>query len=56
MMYPDDPMQPGPIYFVVQRCCDLFGVHAERMSSLVEGHGAGHAEPTEAGTEDVPCK
>ena len=24
--------------------------------AMVEGHGAGHAEPAEAGTEDVPCK
>ena len=35
MMYPDDPMQPRPIYFLVQRHCGLFGVHAEGMSSQV---------------------
>ena len=34
-MYPDDPLQPGPIYFLVQRCCGLFGVHAEGLSSQV---------------------
>ena len=34
-MYPDDPMQPGPIYFLVQRHCGLFGVHAEGMSTQV---------------------
>ena len=33
MMYLDDPMQPGPIYFLVQRRCGLFGVHAEGISS-----------------------
>ena len=35
MMYPDDPLQPGPIYFLVQRRCGLFGVHAEGLSSQV---------------------
>ena len=35
MMYPDDPMQHGPIYFLVQRRCGLFGVHAEGMSTQV---------------------
>ncbi len=34
-MYPDDPLQPGPIYFLVQRRCGLFGVHAEGLSSQV---------------------
>ena len=34
-MYPDDPMQPGPIYFLVQRRCGLFGVHAEGISSQI---------------------
>ena len=29
VMYPSDPMQPGPIYFLVPRRCALFGIHAE---------------------------
>ena len=35
MMYPDDPMQPGPIYFLVPRRCGLFGVHAEGISAQI---------------------
>jgi hypothetical protein len=45
-MYPSDPLQPGPIYFMVPRRCGLFGVHAEGQNRQVnfvidEGVSAG---------------
>ena len=35
VMHPHDPMQPGPIYFMVPRRCQVFGVHAEGTSQQV---------------------
>ena len=29
VLYPANPMQPGPIYFKVPRRCQIFGIHAE---------------------------
>ncbi|ELT95744.1 hypothetical protein CAPTEDRAFT_214547 [Capitella teleta] len=29
VMYPSNPLQPGPIYFMVPKRCGLFGVHSE---------------------------
>eukprot|EP00063_Salmo_salar_P080794 XP_014055629.1 PREDICTED: uncharacterized protein LOC106604981 isoform X2 [Salmo salar] len=33
--YPSDPMQPGPIYFLTPRKCDLFGVCCEGIPQEV---------------------
>ena len=35
MLYPSDPMQPGPMYFLVPRRCQLFGIHAEGVSKQI---------------------
>ena len=29
--FPSDPMQPGPIYFLIPRKCSVFGVHCEAI-------------------------
>ena len=31
LMYPSNPLQPGPIYFKTPRKCGLFGVHCEAI-------------------------
>ena len=35
MLYPSDPMQPGPMYFLVPRRCQLFGIRAEGVSKQI---------------------
>ncbi|GFO33240.1 hypothetical protein PoB_005974500 [Plakobranchus ocellatus] len=35
MMYPCDPLQPGPIYFKIPRKCALFGICCEAFSSQI---------------------
>lgn len=35
VMYPSNPLQPGPIYFKIPRKCALFGVCCEALSSQV---------------------
>ena len=34
-MYPSNPLQPGPLYFLVPRRCQIFRVHAEAFPSQV---------------------
>jgi len=40
VLYPANPMQPGPIYFKVPRRCQVFGIHAEgivrQMNYLID--------------------
>jgi hypothetical protein len=33
VLYPANPMQPGPIYFKVPRRCGIFGIHAEGIGN-----------------------
>ncbi len=33
--YPSNPMQPGPMYFLVPRKCSIFGVHCEGIPRQV---------------------
>ena len=33
--YPSDPMQPGPMYFLVPRKCGLFGVCCEALPQQI---------------------
>ena len=33
--YPSDPLQPGPMYFLVPRKCSIFGVHCEGIPRQV---------------------
>ena len=33
--YPDDPLQPGPIYFLTPRKCVMFGLHCEAIPRQV---------------------
>ena len=33
--FPADPLQPGPIYFLVPRKCSIFGVHCEALPRQV---------------------
>ena len=35
MHYPSDPLQPGPMYFLVPRKCSIFGVHCEGIPRQV---------------------
>ncbi|XP_071948388.1 uncharacterized protein [Antedon mediterranea] len=35
VLYPSDPDQPGPIYFITQRKCGIFGVAAEGLGKQV---------------------
>ncbi len=35
LYYPSNPLQPGPIYFLVPRKCSIFGVHCEGIPRQV---------------------
>ena len=35
LAYPNDPIQPGPVYFLAPRKCGLFGVHCEGLKKQV---------------------
>ena len=35
VFYPHNPFQPGPVYFLTPRKCQLFGVHSEGLGSQV---------------------